>query len=75
MNIFDEHKLAIAGASMCGELLTEAEAKLEIITNARLEWAMVCQCTCAACDEFYETVRDVMDVDLKDSTAQRGDGK
>jgi hypothetical protein len=68
-NVFYDYKLALAGASMCGDLLKEAEAKLEAITNARLEWAMVCQCTCAACDKFYDAVRDVMDADLKGITA------
>jgi hypothetical protein len=62
MNVFDQHRLTAAGAAMCGELLKDAEARIEIIQNARLEWAMVCPCTCAACDKFYETVRDALDM-------------
>lgn len=31
------------------------------IQNARLEWAMVCPCTCAACDQFYNTISDIED--------------
>ena len=62
MNIFDEHRLALAGAAMCGDLLKDAEARLEIVQTARLEWAIVCPCSCAACDKFYETVRDALDM-------------
>ena len=61
MNVFDEHKLALAGAAMCGELLKDREARLEVIQNARLEWALLCQCTCEHCDKFYSTVRDILD--------------
>jgi hypothetical protein len=38
-----------------------AQEALEAIQNARLEWAMVCQCTCSACDKFYETISDIED--------------
>lgn len=37
----------------------ERMVKLEAaIHDARLEWAMVCECPCAACDKFYEAIRD-----------------
>lgn len=42
------------------ERIRELGRRISSVHDARLEWAMVCQCTCAECDKFYEVVRDTL---------------
>jgi hypothetical protein len=45
------------------EMSVECQLRTEIVRlkaavrNARLTWAMVCQCPCDACDTFYEALK------------------
>ena len=42
----------------CGYCQRDAiEAELERIAQARLTWAMACQCTCDACESFSSVIR------------------
>jgi hypothetical protein len=38
-----------------------AEQAIEAMRNARLEWGMVCPCTCEECDRFYKAVSAIED--------------
>lgn len=43
---------------------------IEALQQSRLEWGMVCQCTCAACDQFYNTISDIEDALLSSETEE-----
>lgn len=37
------------------------EQIITALQDARLEWAMVCHCTCAECDRFYNRISAIED--------------
>ena len=57
MNIFDEHRLALAGAAECGEYLKAAEARIAHLEarlkESKLNLAAVCEDLYAQNDAAY----------------------
>jgi len=55
-----------------------SEDIIERIRNARLVWAMVCECQCKACDEFYAVLqricKDIPTPDLRACKHEHGSG-
>jgi hypothetical protein len=49
-------RIEIKYTNLCA-VLNEQAGEIERIAQARLTWAMACQCTCDACESFSSVIR------------------
>ena len=58
MNVFDEHKLTVAGARQCGELLKATEAERDALAAELAQWREIGTSNAARIEGLTVTCHD-----------------